>query len=164
MSTTTTIENGNGYEQIRTIHLPAIPDYSETWQRVILVLFALSRTGGIRRKDEVIRFIDLNRLYQMQPRDQEPYETQVEARYRTRLAWARKDAALRGWLMASMEKDSWELNRDGRDFLESQLNRFASWKRSIRLCYLWTPNFKRCVFPNYDPACDEWDGPHFMME
>jgi hypothetical protein len=129
--------------------------YSNRGQGVVLVLYSLFELGGACTKREVLSFVQNADLYEITRHDLPPYENQNEPKYHTLLAWARKDALIAGWLIDTTERDAWQLSRPGREILDRTTKRFRSGDLSVRMCYLWTPKFKKRVDPTYEPSPDD---------
>src|SRR5260221_12071593 len=128
-----------------------ISPYSNRGQGVILVLYALRELAGACTKQEVLRFISSAGFYDITRHDLPPYDNQSEPRYHTLLAWARKDALIRGWLVDTAERDAWQLSRAGRRVLEGTCERYSSGALRGRKCYPWTPKFKKLMHPAFQP-------------
>ena len=135
--------------------VPRISIYGNRGQGLVLVMYSLRELCGPCTKQEVLSFIQYAELYEITRHDLPPYEHQNEPRYHTLLAWARKDAAIRGWLVDTNERDAWQLSRPGRDILESTIRRYQSKELDVRRCYLWTPKFKKQVDQGYEPSPDD---------
>jgi len=129
--------------------------YSNRGQGVVLVLYALQELGGVCAKREVLSFIQYADLYEITRHDLPPYKSQSEPKYHTLLAWARKDALIAGWLIDTSEQDAWQLSRPGRNILARTTTRYRNGNLSVRMCYLWTPKFKKTVDPAYVPSADD---------
>ena len=127
-------------------------------QEVVLVLYALRELGGIRTKQEVLRFIRENRFYAIQPEDTESYDGQNEWKSDTLLCWGRKDAVMDnlGWMFRHDEKASWDITRPGLEALEKIFQRLRRKKWAIHRCYMWRPEFKKIADPNYEPSTNDW--------
>lgn len=132
-----------------------VTPYSNRGQGVILVLYALSQLGAACTKQEVLDFISDTGFYDITRHDLPAYPSQNESRYRTLLAWARKDALINSWLEDPNERDAWQLSREGRRVLERTIERYKSGEWSVRKCYLWTPHFKKLIDPAYEPSPED---------
>lgn len=131
---------------------PQMNVYSNRGQGVFLVLYSLRELGDSGTKQDVLRFIQDADLYEITRHDLPAYETQGEPRYHTLLAWARKDALMRGWLIETNQRDDWQLSRSGRDILDRTTARYRNGQLRVRECYLWTQKFKKQTDPNYEPS------------
>ena len=127
-------------------------------QEIVLVLYALRELGGIRTKQEVLRFIRENRFYAIQPEDKESYDGKNEWKSDTLLCWGRKDAVMDdlGWLFRHDEKDSWDITGPGIEALEKIFQRFRTKKWAIHRCYMWRPEFKKIADPSYEQSRNDW--------
>ena len=125
--------------------------YSRRGQELILVLHALWELRGGNRKSETITYINQSHYFALHRSDIPSYDGTNEPRWNTLLAWARKDGVLKGGI-ANDERDYWEITRKGREILDKAKERFSSKVRDVRLCYLWTPTFKKLMDPDYIPS------------
>jgi hypothetical protein len=132
--------------------------YSRRGQEIVMVLYALRELGGIRTKQEVLRYIRAHRFYAIQPEDTESYEGKTEWKAETLLCWGRKDAVMDnlGWMFHHDEKDSWEIARPGLSALSEIFARFRSKGWEIHRCFMWRPEFKCIVDPNYVASGRDW--------
>jgi hypothetical protein len=129
--------------------------YGNRGQGVVLVLYALFELCGACTKREVLTFIQRAPLYDVTKHDLPPYENQNEPKYHTLLCWARKDAVELEWMLDTGERDAWQLSRLGRAVLERTIARFRSGELDVRMCYLWTPKFKKLIAPAYEPSPED---------
>jgi hypothetical protein len=129
--------------------------YGNRGQGVVLVLYALSELCGACTKREVLDFIQRAPFYDVTKHDLPPYESQNEPKYHTLLCWARKDAVELDWMIDTAERDAWQLSRPGRTVLERTIKRFRSGEWNVRMCYLWTPKFKKRIDPAYEPSPED---------
>ncbi len=123
-----------------------------------MVLYALRELGAIHSKEEVLRFIRQHRFYAIQPEDKETYESKREWKSDTLLCWGRKDAVMErlGWMFHHDEKDSWEIARPGLTALDEICAHFRKGRWEIHRCFMWRPEFKRIIDPNYIPSSRDW--------
>jgi hypothetical protein len=128
--------------------------HSRRGQEVFLVLFALSEMGGIQDRQAVLDFITNQEWYELVSDDLIPTSTTREARYRIDLAWARKDGVLADYIN-NFERNSWELNREGRDFIDEALNNFQSGKWDLGKCAIFTLKFKHRIFPRFESRASD---------
>ncbi len=126
--------------------------YNRRGQEIVMVLYALSKLGARHAKQEVLQFIREHRFYDLQPEDKCSYDGRHEWKAETLLCWGRKDAVMGEWMFHHDEKDSWELTRGGRRALQEIISRFQSGRWEVRKCFLWRPEFKKVVDPNYTPS------------
>jgi hypothetical protein len=132
--------------------------YSRRGQEIVMVLYALRELGGIRTKQEVLRYIRANHFYAIQPEDTASYEGKTEWKADTLLCWGRKDAVMDnlGWMFHHDEKDSWEIARPGLTALDDIFARFQSKRWEVHRCFMWRPEFKRIVDQSYIPSERDW--------
>lgn len=124
-----------------------------------MVLYALREMGAIQSKQNVLRFIREQRLYDLRPEDKCSYEGKHEWKADTLLCWGRKDAVMGEWMFDHDEKDSWELAREGHRALEEIIARFRSGRWDVHECFLWRPEFKKIVDPSYIPSTRDAERP-----
>lgn len=128
--------------------------YSQQLQRLICLLYALNELRGAPTKQEVLRFIRDERLLDLSEEDRIPYLTQTEERWKTDIAYRRKDGV--EWdLLFRSERNSWELTRDGRHFLERACELIRDRQFRVTECYLWSQRFKSILDPSYVPGSRE---------
>ena len=137
----------------------SIAIYSRRGQEVVLVLYALQQLGGIRSKQEVLRFIREKRFYDLQEEDMKRYDGHNEWIGDTLLCFARKDAVENEWMFDHDENDSWELTRPGHGALDRLITRFRSGSAEIHRCFLWRQEFKLVVDPSYVKSVRDWTRP-----
>lgn len=140
-----------------------ISAYSNRWQEIILVLHALHELGGSNAKQQVIEHISQSGYYAVTKYDLPRYENHNEPKYHTLLAWARKDCVERN-LILDHERDAWALSREGRRKIEEIHRVFSKGEYDVRKCYLWTPKFKKMLFPAYEPSVVEAKRPEQIFE
>ncbi len=123
-----------------------------------MVLYALRELGGIRTKQEVLRYIRTNHFYAIQREDTASYEGNAEWKADTLLCWARKDAVMDnlGWMFNDDEKDCWQIARPGLAALDDIFARFRSKQWEVHRCFIWRPEFKRIVDPSYITSERDW--------
>ena len=83
--------------------------------------------------------------------DFRPYPTQHEPRWRTLVAWARKDA-FEHQLLADIGRDCWQLSADGRRVVSSLQEGFERRELDVRECYMWRPALKRFMCSSYEQS------------
>lgn len=123
-------------------------------QCIILLIAALKDAGVSLSRREATDFIADHRWFDLQPEDWQPYPSQKtarEARWKTLIAWARKDAVLRDFVN-DYEHNSWSLSRNGHRVWEGVSNKFTRGEVDVTQGYLWSPVFKRKLRPDYMPS------------
>jgi hypothetical protein len=136
---------------------------SRRGQEMILVLSALESIRGVSRKTEVIDYIVGRGWISVSGNDRVPYEGQSEPRFRTLLAYARKDAVEKGYMFDS-GYDCWEITRDGLSALKRARGLFSCGDWSVSECFLWACSFKLQYDPNYLPSSKDAKHPHTVYE
>ena len=129
------------------------------FQEMVLVLFALNIMGGIRSKQEVLRYIRCQGWLASTQEDRGNYEGCREPKSETLLCYARKDAVEAGLMFDHDERDHWEIAREGQSFLVREKRHFGSKAQSVRCCYMWTPKFKQIWDASYVPSARDWSVP-----
>jgi hypothetical protein len=120
-----------------------------------MLLAALHDAGYIMTRSEATDFVRRKHWFDIQQEDWLPYPSQAdtshEPRWKTVLAYARKECADRG-LMPKKPRNEWHLTRDGVNLFNA--TRQAGRDRSLDVprCYLWSPQFKRYIDPTYQPS------------
>lgn len=119
-----------------------------------MLFAALDAAGTSLSRQQATQSILANRWFAIQDEDRHPYLSQTgarEPRWKTLIAWARKDAILRGYLIGG-ERDSWALSRQGHSTWDSLRTRFRSGELPVREGYLWSQQFKLYLFAAYEPT------------
>lgn len=116
------------------------------------MLYALQELGGSNAKADVIGCITRGGWYDVTRHDLPRYPGNMEPKYHTLLAWARKDCYERDWMLRTDNRDDWSISRVGRAVLENALRKYRNGEWDVRSCYLWKPNFKKIVDPRYVPS------------
>jgi hypothetical protein len=124
-----------------------------------MLLATLHEMRAIRAKQEALAHIQAHHYFDILPEDWDPYPTQTEPRWHTMIAWARKDSVVRELMFDHDENDHWEITRKGLDQFERFRSRFGSGELTVRRCYLWSPTFKRLMYPDYQPSEQDWKRP-----
>jgi hypothetical protein len=133
-------------------HIADIHAYQPRGQCIIMLFCALEKMRTISTKQEAIAYIAEKRWFDIQPEDRIQYRSQTtnEARWKTLIAFSRKDG-VETELMFDHPRDQWELNRDGYAALDGILSSFRSGSLKATRCFLWSENFKKHVVPDYRP-------------
>jgi len=140
-----------------TMPLPSISIYQPRGQCIVLLFAALRELGGSVTKQTAVQYILSNKWFALEPEDLKPYPSQLhtrEARWKTLIAWARKDSTLRE-LMLDHERDSWSLSREGIRRWDLLRSRFATGEIEVKDGYLWSPAFKHFLCSTYRPCLSE---------
>ena len=135
-------------------------------QCIVLLMAALKEHGVTATKQEAVQWISEHGWFALQPEDRKPYPSQTttrEPRRKTLIAWARKDAVLREFLL-DYERDTWALSRQGHRLWDALLTRFCSGQWDVSKGYLWTPVFKQSLCPSYTPSATDAMRPKSIYE
>lgn len=137
---------------------PNIRLFAPRGQCIILLLAALNELAGSVTKQEALSFIAQRKWFAIEADDLDPYPSQVhtthEPRWKTVIAWARKDAILLDFML-NVERDAWALSPDGRRRWERAHGRFAAGELDVRKAFLWSPVFKKYLRPQYEPGTED---------
>jgi hypothetical protein len=123
-------------------------------QCIILLIAALKDAGVSLSRREAVELIGANRWFALQAEDWKPYPSQKtlrEARWKTLIAWARKDAVLRTFVN-DFEHNSWSLSRNGHRLWEGLSKKLTLGEIDVSQGYLWSAVFKRKLCPGYLPS------------
>lgn len=134
--------------------LSPITVFQPRGQCIALLLAALKDAGVSLSRREAVECISEHGWFAVQAEDWKPYPSQRttrEARWKTLIAWARKDAVLRDFVN-DFERDSWSLSRHGHMLWDRMLSKFALHELDVSRGYIWTPAFKRRLCPDYTPS------------
>lgn len=125
-------------------------------QCITLVLAALKEMGGVRTKQEAIAYLDRQRWFNLLPSDLVIYpshrNTNKEPRWHTQIAFGRQWAVEKDLLTHYEGIDQWEIAPDSARRLESVHDRFRRNAYDVRRGYLWSPEFKLWLCPDYQPS------------
>lgn len=123
-------------------------------QCIILLITALKDAGVSLSRRETVEYIGDHRWFALQGEDWRPYPSQRragEARWKTLIAWARKNASLRNFVN-DFERDSWSLSRNGHQLWGHISSRFNPGDLDVSQGYLWAPQYKQRLCPSYKPS------------
>lgn len=144
--------------------LSPISVFQPRGQCIVLLIAALKENGVTLTKREAVQWISEQRWFAIQPEDWKPYPSQTtthEPRWKTLIAWARKDAVLRNFLL-DHERDSWALSRQGHQLWDAILKRFCSGEWPVAKGYLWRHEFKCKLCPSYQPSANDARRPQHL--
>lgn len=123
-------------------------------QCIILLLAALKDAGTSLSRRQSIDHISENHWFALQCEDWKPYPSQGasgEARWKTLIAWARKDAVIRG-LINDFERDAWSLSKKGHSIWDILSTGFSLGNFDVSQGYLWSKVFKQKLNSAYSPS------------
>ena len=125
-------------------------------QCVILLLAALSDLGGKSTKREVLEYIARRPFFEMASEDPLPFPTghAGEPRWELLLRYA-SGACVNGLCIVGGEDGSWELMPAGRKLYSRTCDLLRDGTYDLHRCFLWTPEFKKRMAPDYTPLPDE---------
>jgi hypothetical protein len=130
-----------------------LSDYTIDWQHMVLLLYTLDNIpGDVPRKQDAILFLRNQRLITLREEDHQPYlSCGNEPSWHTDIAWSRKNAVMVGYVQNN-SRDSWEISREGRGFIQSIMQRGKDQQLQVYRCCLWAPRFKNLVDPSFEPS------------
>jgi hypothetical protein len=120
-------------------------------QCMTMVLAALYDFGSCMSKQATIDYVHTRGWFNLEPEDRDPFPSQTEQKWRTMLAYARKDCADRDLLDKGAGRDIWQLTRKGRECFEKVRNGLQD-GQSVRRGFLWSPKFKKWLCSGYEPS------------
>jgi hypothetical protein len=132
-------------------------------QVVVILLAALNELRYDPPKEDVLTEIQQRAWLDLRPEDKQPYPSQPrgEARWRTLVAWARKDC-VQNDLMPRGGRNVWSLTDHGRDKLLDVKCAFGTGILDVRKCFLWAPLFKRRMCPSWEPSENDAPRPAYL--
>ena len=121
-------------------------------QIILMLLTALKEEGSGTRQETCDR-ISQRGWFDIQGEDWPPYPTMtnLEPRWRTLIAWARKDAFDFGYL-DDIGHNCWQISRQGRQRSIDLKTQFTQRQLDVRRCYMWREPLKRFMWPDYIPS------------
>lgn len=133
--------------------MKSISTYSAREQLIFLLLVALRIQRQPKSKSDIIEYIQSENWLDLSEEDKIPYKSQLgdEARWKTLIAWARKDCVDMG-LMESDLRDSWSATKNGLNLAAELPTYCQRGDYELRQCYLWNNKFKTLLDPNYQPS------------
>jgi hypothetical protein len=142
--------------------MPAIAGvdlYSVRGQIIVMLLEVLRLDGGSTRRGTTDH-IASRHWFDIRSEGWPPYPTQQnkEPRWRTLVAWGRKDA-FDHKLLSDIGHDCWELSRDGQERADALRQAFEKRGLAVRRCYMWTEQLKKFMCPSYEPSDADADRP-----
>jgi hypothetical protein len=131
--------------------------------QVIIMLLQILRLEGACARQQATECIAQRGWFNIKGDDLAPYPTQHEPRWRTLVAWARKDS-FESHLLSDSGFDNWQLSSTGRALADSLKQRFGDRRLDVRRCYMWRPAFKRYMFSTYEPSTLDSERPPYIYE
>ncbi len=134
--------------------------YGARGQLIFMLLAALKEDGSNTRQG-TCDAISTRGWFDIQDEDWPPYPTMPnhEPRWRTVIAWARKDAFDFGHL-DDVGHNNWQISRQGRERYLELRAMFSQHQLDVRRCYMWRESLKRFVDPSYVPSSMDFARPH----
>lgn len=128
---------------------------------MILLLGALSDRKGAYSKQDVLAIIEELKWFDLRQDDKVPYPTvqSKEQRWKTLIAFTRKDCVEDKLFEDDGCHDSWQISKNGRNIYARFKDAFASGKLDCSKCYMWSDVFKKHLRPEYTPSERDMDRP-----
>ena len=146
------------------------PYYTSPRGQCAVILLAALRdlyvndSYGVVTKQQAIAHIKRMHWFAIEPEDLKPYRSQLEPRWHTLIAWARKDSVLRD-LISNEGRDKWGLTHLGRNVIERFHEKCRAGERPVAECFLWSQGFKKFICPGHEPSSEDVKRPaHFYRE
>jgi hypothetical protein len=124
--------------------------------QIILMLLTALKEEGSGTRQETCNRISHRGWFDIQGEDWPPYPTMtnLEPRWRTLIAWARKDSFDFGYL-DDIGHNCWQISRQGRQRSIDLKTQFAQRQLDVRRCYMWREPLKRFMWPDYTPSASD---------
>ena len=134
--------------------------YSTRAQVIMVLLATMNRLKGGNTKQRVIEEIESMSWFARKIEDLTPYPTvSTEARWKTLVAFGRKDCYEEELFVKDGVPDSWQISQAGTNSFLKRKDLFASGDLDCRKCYMWSPTFKKFINPDYVPSPEDADRP-----
>jgi len=133
--------------------------YSTRGQLIVMLLATLKEEGSGSRQETCNRIVNRH-WFNIQDEDWPPYQSMPnhEPRWRTVVAWARKDAFDFGYL-DDIGHNHWQLSRSGKARLLEMKQSFAEQKNDVSRCYMWRDTLKKYMYGAHRPSERDWQRP-----
>jgi hypothetical protein len=120
---------------------------------MLLLLFAVRKLDRAVGKSEAVGQIEKANWFAISQIHRTPYRSKVERgqtepRWKTMIAFARKDCVLQGHLLDTRVRDWWEITTKGLRTCHNLLQHVAQDHVEFRRCNLWTPDFSKFLAEN----------------
>ena len=131
--------------------------------QIVVMLLELLRVEGPSTRRGAADSIAQRGWFDISGEDWTPYPKQGnnEARWRTLVAWARKDA-LEHDLLSDCGRDNWQLSHSGRLKADSLKRQFEERDLDVRCCYMWRPNLKKFMCSTYERSSLDSERPPYI--
>ena len=129
---------------------------------MILLLGALSERKGAYSKQDVISIIEGLKWFNLRQEDKLPYPTvqSKEPRWKTLVAFTRKDCVEHNLFDNDECYDSWQISKDGRNIYTEFREAYAAGELDCSKCYMWSSVFKKHLMPEYSPSARDLHRPN----
>lgn len=128
---------------------------------MILLLGALFDRKGAYTKQDVLAIVERLKWFDLRQDDKIPYPTvqSKEPRWKTMIAFTRKDCVEDKLFEDDGTRDSWQITKKGRNVFAIFREYFASGELDCTRCYMWSHVFKKHMNPQYSPSERDLDRP-----
>ena len=135
--------------------------YSTRAQMIMILLAAMQELKGGRSKQEVIAEIEVRGWFDKGPDDNTPFPSapSKEARWKTTVAFGRKDCYEEELFIRDEIRNSWQISKSGINSFIERKGLFASGQLDCRKCYMWSARFKQHIVSSYVPSKEDSDRP-----
>jgi hypothetical protein len=129
--------------------------------QIIMMLLAALKEDGSGTRQETCDRISQRGWFDIQDEDWPPYPTMAnnEPRWRTLIAWARKDAYDFRYL-DDVGHNCWQMSRQGRQRYVELKEQFSRRQLDVPKCYMWRESLKRHMLPDYTFSPFDAQRPH----
>jgi hypothetical protein len=128
----------------------------------MMLLAILKERGSNTRQGTCNAILDCG-WFDIHGEDLPPYPSMpnLEPRWRTVVAWARKDAIeYSPAYLDDVGHNNWQISHRGRERYLELREQFHHHKLDVRRCYMWRAVFKRFIDPSYRESSQDARRPH----
>ena len=126
----------------------------------LLAIFLTERRFPVSRNLATTEIEELGWL-DLHKEDWIPYPSQYEPRWKTQVAWARKNLSEHR-LLTDQRCDKWELNEKGKEIGLKMIESFSTGKSQVSNFFLWSPVFKRYLDPSHTDCSFDIPRPDYL--
>ncbi len=137
--------------------------YTTMGQVSTLLAIALRGMPHGPSRQECLDYIKQQRWLDIQPADLRPYPSSKEPRWQTMVSWAREALVGQNFIDRSVA-DCWQPTKEGLNSAVLIRRDFTAGVLDVDRCYMWTPEFKVLMHPNYTPSESDKERPQFVYE
>jgi hypothetical protein len=140
--------------------------YSTRAQVIMLLLATMNDLKGGHSKSSVIAEIESRSWFNRLPEDDNPYSSSRtgEARWKTLVAFSRKDCYEEELFTRDDIRDSWQISKRGNECYVIRKSQFKARELDCRKCYMWSSAFKLFIDPNYEQSPEDAERPSTIYD